>query len=216
MFQCIIETNKTKPIMSKPKISVAIAEPSYILRKGVAYVLSKFDEVSEIVEFSSVATIKQHANLENADILIINPNLMGAISKVEIRNFLNLPDECTIIALLSTLTDENWLRAYDGIISTIDPKVKLRQVIKDAFDRKKTNQSESEELSNREIEILTSVVKGMSNKEIADHHHISIHTVITHRRNITRKLKIYSTSGLTIYAIINNLIDISDIKYQNK
>lgn len=56
----------------------------------------------------------------------------------------------------------------------------------------------------------------MSNKEIADHHSISIHTAITHRRNITRKLKVHSISGLTIYAIINKLVDISEIKYQDE
>ena len=47
----------------------------------------------------------------------------------------------------------------------------------------------------------------MSNKEIASHLFISIHTVITHRRNISRKLQIHSLAGLTLYAIANNLID---------
>jgi DNA-binding CsgD family transcriptional regulator len=75
---------------------------------------------------------------------------------------------------------------------------------------------DQEELSDREKEILISVVKGMSNKEIAEYHNISIHTAITHRRNITRKLKVHSISGLTIYAIINKLVDISEIKYQDE
>ena len=72
-----------------------------------------------------------------------------------------------------------------------------------------------EKVSDREKEILVSVVKGMSNKEIADHHNISIHTVITHRRNMARKLNIHSISGLTIYAIINKLVDITEINYQD-
>lgn len=67
-------------------------------------------------------------------------------------------------------------------------------------------------LSQREREIVTCVVKGMTNKEIADTLFLSIHTVITHRRNIARKLEIHSAAGLTIYAIINNLVDISEVK----
>ncbi|MBP7180076.1 MAG: response regulator transcription factor, partial [Dysgonomonadaceae bacterium] len=51
-----------------------------------------------------------------------------------------------------------------------------------------------------------------SNKQIAEKLNLSIHTVITHRRNISTKLDIHSTSGLTIYAIVNKLIEIDDIK----
>ena len=67
-------------------------------------------------------------------------------------------------------------------------------------------------LSDREKEVIVSLVQGMSNKEIADHLCISINTVITHRRNIARKLQIHSPAGLTIYAIVNGLIDISNVK----
>lgn len=69
-----------------------------------------------------------------------------------------------------------------------------------------------EELSNREKEILVSVAKGMTNKEIADAHHISVNTVITHRKNITRKTGIKTVAGLTVYAILNNLIDINSVE----
>ena len=72
--------------------------------------------------------------------------------------------------------------------------------------------SNQETLSSREKEIVVCVVKGMTNKEIADALYLSIHTVITHRRNITRKLQIHSPAGLTIYAIVNKLVDIKDVK----
>lgn len=67
-------------------------------------------------------------------------------------------------------------------------------------------------LSDREKDVIVSLVQGMSNKEIADHLCISINTVITHRRNIARKLQIHSPAGLTIYAIVNGLVDISSVK----
>lgn len=69
-----------------------------------------------------------------------------------------------------------------------------------------------EQLSDREKDVIVALVQGMTNKEIADHLFISINTVITHRRNIARKLQIHSSAGLTIYAIVNNLVDISSVK----
>ena len=69
-----------------------------------------------------------------------------------------------------------------------------------------------ESLSDRERDVIVALVQGMSNKEIADHLFISVNTVITHRRNIARKLQIHSPAGLTIYAIVNNLVDISSVK----
>ena len=68
-----------------------------------------------------------------------------------------------------------------------------------------------EELSDREIDVLIQIVKGLSNKEIADVLCISTHTVITHRKNITRKLNIHSAAGLTIYAIVNKLVDLNSL-----
>ncbi len=70
----------------------------------------------------------------------------------------------------------------------------------------------SEALSDREKDVIIALVQGMQNKEIADHLCISVNTVITHRRNIARKLQIHSPAGLTIYAIVNNLVDISTVK----
>lgn len=71
---------------------------------------------------------------------------------------------------------------------------------------------EPEALSERERDVLIQIVNGLSNKEIADKLFISIHTVMTHRKNITRKLNIHSTAGLTIYAIVNKLINIDNLK----
>jgi len=67
-------------------------------------------------------------------------------------------------------------------------------------------------LSEREKDVVICLVQGMSNKEIADKLFISANTVMTHRRNIAHKLQIHSPAGLTIYAIVNNLIDISSVK----
>lgn len=74
------------------------------------------------------------------------------------------------------------------------------------------NPEGGEALSKREKDVIVCVVQGMTNKEIADALYISTNTVITHRRNIAKKLQIHSPAGLTIYAIVNNLVDISSVR----
>ncbi len=66
-------------------------------------------------------------------------------------------------------------------------------------------------LTAREVEVLTLIVQGFINKEIADRLNISLTTVITHRKNIVEKLGIRSVSGLTIYAVMNGYVDIDMI-----
>lgn len=89
----------------------------------------------------------------------------------------------------------------------------LRPAMTHVQQQKKPHQmlQDTEELSSRERDVAVQIVKGLSNKEIADVLCISVHTVITHRKNITRKLNIHSTAGLTIYAIVNKLIDINSL-----
>lgn len=76
------------------------------------------------------------------------------------------------------------------------------------------SKSADDVLSDREKEILVCVAKGMLNKEIADQFSLSIYTVITHRKNISRKTGIKTVAGLTVYALLNGLIDINTIEQQ--
>ena len=79
-------------------------------------------------------------------------------------------------------------------------------------ERSATLKDAPEELSEREKDVLAQLVRGLSNKEIADVLHISTHTVISHRKHISGKLKIHSTAGLTIYAIVNKLVDLNNLE----
>lgn len=95
------------------------------------------------------------------------------------------------------------IRLLEDRIKTQDATSRISQIISNAENR--------EAISEREREIIVCLVQGLSNKEIADRLCISVHTVVTHRRNISRKLQIHSLAGLTLYAIANNLIDRSII-----
>lgn len=75
-----------------------------------------------------------------------------------------------------------------------------------------SDEEKIQSLSEREKEIIVYVAKGLSNKEIAEALFISVHTVTTHRRNISSKLQIHSPAGLTIFAIVNKLIRVEEIK----
>ncbi|KGI60712.1 transcriptional regulator, LuxR family [Prevotella sp. DNF00663] len=123
-------------------------------------------------------------------------------------------------ALYDIYNNEEWLaqhaRVEDEIftpaIRRLEKKARQSDVTVKISNMIKQNPDSGDLLSEREKEVIISLVQGMTNKEIADHLCISINTVITHRRNIARKLQIHSPAGLTIYAIVNNLVDISSVK----
>jgi len=126
--------------------------------------------------------------------------------------------------LTATLHDiydnEEWLRQHalveDHIfvpaIRRLEQMTKQSDITKNISDMVLGAGQNADALSDREKDVIVALVQGMANKEIADHLCISINTVITHRRNIARKLQIHSPAGLTIYAILNGLVDISSVK----
>ena len=102
---------------------------------------------------------------------------------------------------------------YDATIYLSDRSDEIEQKLTSTLKSVPNEaKAEGEELSAREKEILVCVAKGMQNKEIADHFCISIYTVITHRKNITRKTGIKTVAGLTVYALLNNLIDMNSME----
>ena len=109
--------------------------------------------------------------------------------------------------------EESVIRQYDGCIGIYDNTQRVAQKLRSAIEEAaQTPRSDINELSSRERDILAAVAKGMTNKEIADEFNISVYTVISHRRNISQKLGINSIPGLTVYAIMNKLIDLSSIE----
>ncbi len=117
--------------------------------------------------------------------------------------------------LYNIYNNEEWLRLHCNVendifipvIRHLESKRKQQSVELSAIPGMKL-QSEDAQLSQRERDVIVALVQGMSNKEIADHLCISTNTVITHRRNIAKKLQIHSPAGLTIYAIVNKLVSI--------
>ncbi len=103
-------------------------------------------------------------------------------------------------ALLYNVSDPFLLRSYDDQISVYDSadelKHKLERLNTEEVPPEEGESDDQQTLSSREKEIVVCVVKGMTNREIADRLYLSTHTVITHRRNIARKLQVHSASRL--------------------
>jgi DNA-binding CsgD family transcriptional regulator len=100
------------------------------------------------------------------------------------------------------------LRGFVAVISIFSTEEELLRTLREAHDTPvQHNYSESHDLSDRERDVLVLVAKGYTNKEIAQELFISPHTVISHRKNIVHKTGIRSVAGLTVYAVLNKLID---------
>jgi DNA-binding NarL/FixJ family response regulator len=195
--------------MSHP-VQIVIVEPSAIIRSGMLAVLHRLNTIQMVVcEIAEIEQVKSFC-WQKPDLLIINPSVLNLFSLQQIKKEIANP-ALKCIALQNALTDHTALKIYDEVISIYDSveqiNEKLTRLIIEPDEEKR-----HESLTIREKEIIVCVIKGMTNKQIADQLHLSSHTVISHRRNIASKLQIHSTSGLTIYAIVNKLVELDDIK----
>jgi len=199
--------------MNDLSVKIAIAEPSVILRSGLAAALKRIQGIHiQVFEISSIDLLANYIRLHKPGVLIVNPAYWGIVDLHKLKEESG-NKELKCFAFLSCLTDENILKQYDERISIYDSVDQLKDKLNKLFETPiEETTDDAEILSQREKEILTCVVKGQTNKEIAQSLFLSTHTVITHRRNIVRKLEIHSTAGLTIYAIVNKLVEIDEIK----
>ncbi len=195
--------------------TVTLIVPSDIVARGLECILSESGEFQvreNLVDCSRVSA----ARLRNLapDIIIIDPSVFDFQSRKEGRLTIAELCDASVVALEGPGVTEDILKQYDGSVSLFDDSAALIRKILSAVDSRQpdTTASDGDELSAREKEILVCVAQGMLNKEIADKFSLSIYTVITHRKNITRKTGIKTVAGLTVYAILNNLIDINSVQ----
>ena len=198
--------------MSHKKVLLII--PSKIVARGLEAVLGELGEfrVEGILADLSHANEARLRNMD-ADVIVIDPIVFDYVSRMSGRSRLAEHSDAAVIAIKTTPMDDEQTRQYDGIINMYDDPVTIVKKLRESLSVHEVAPSADDyDLSAREKDILVCVAKGMLNKEIADFYNISIHTVITHRKNITRKTGIKTVAGLTVYALLNNLIDSSAIE----
>lgn len=195
-------------------IRIGIAETSVIIRSGLSLALKRLPNLKiQPVELLSTEALSDCLRSQYPDILIVNPTFGDYFDVARFREETS-GKGIRLVALVSSFIDASLLSKYDDSVSIFDDLESLATKISRLEDiQPDEEESDSQELlSQREKEIVICVVKGMTNKEIAENLFLSIHTVITHRRNISKKLQIHSAAGLTIYAIVNKLVELSDVK----
>ncbi len=196
--------------MSK-RLHIIIAEPSSIIRSGLVAMLQRSTTLScDVAQVSDLGSLNTKIIRTTPDLLIVNISLLGRTSPTQLRDELGY-EQLKVIGVQGVLWDTSLLQGYDELVTLYDSE----DSILDKVTRVATSSDDlagRRELSGREREIIICVVKGMTNRAIADSLNLSTHTVIAHRRNIASKLQIHSPSGLTIYAIVNKLVDLSEVK----
>ena len=191
------------------RYKVAIIEPSIIIAEGLCKILQSSAEADIVGIYPTLRDFAERRVARDIEVVIVGSqavrggeSVRGSVAELG----------TTIVLLATTMVDEEVLRQVDGVINIYDNEAALLRKLRAAIEQVQTNPySDSHDLSERERDVLILVAKGMANKEIADRLNISIHTVMSHRKNITHKTGIKSVAGLTVYALLNNLLDQNDV-----
>lgn len=186
---------------------VIICEASEIIANGLAEIIDSMAQCDVVARLDTPEHLSEKITSSDANLVIIDPLLLGFHNKVFLLQLGKEHPNLIVIALVTSYLDHAMLAPYKGFIEINDTRSKIISKMNEFAQCDTTKKADDVELSKREIDVLVAVAKGMMNKEIADMMNISIHTVISHRKNITRKTGIKSVSGLTVYALLNNLID---------
>lgn len=187
---------------------------SYLVRKGLVSMLNRIQGIRVLKEFGSVDPFLIYLQSHPVDYIIMSQSVFESSHEL----FISKPELLEkIILLQSSHKDEltTGLPPNEGqtSIHLMEDKEAIVYKIRNLLDRRRQSDpvSPSVGLSPRETTIVRLVSMGLTNRQIAEKLFLSAHTVMTHRKNISSKLGIKSVSGLTVYAIVNNIITIEEV-----
>ena len=194
--------------------NILLITPYTILAEGLKAILETNDRllvsaiIPDISDYNEILLKKG-----DPDLVILDPAVMDYPSRKNCKTIIGHYTDAPLIAFPSVpMNDEN-TDQFAGIIHYYDTRQTILSKVMTILSSESNNKKQGlSELSSREKEILKYVAQGMLNKEIAFKLNLSVYTVITHRKNITRKTGIKTVAGLTVYALLNNIIDSSTIE----
>lgn len=197
--------------MESCRFHIAIIETSQIIYEGLHAALFNSHAECKITRVDSLEELVKAMTAEKIEIVIINPQHIQNRLK-EVKKIRKQFPAVLFIGIVTTLLEKEIQMAYNATYSIYDATEQiisgLCRMVEHTHTTERSNEDET--LSERETEVLILLLKGYANKEIGESLNISIHTVVTHRKNITLKTGIRSQSGLTIYAISKKIVSIDD------
>jgi DNA-binding NarL/FixJ family response regulator len=182
------------------KQRVLIVEPSEVILEGLKAILDGQIRFKVLEPEMNIERLEERLMASHPDILLINPTLVGNLTRLRGAN------PMAVIALVYQYVERDVLKQYDVVVDIRDSKAQVIETLAQASSTEADNTTGNYELTKRETAVLVQLAQGKTNKEIADVLNVSVHTVISHRKNITHKTGIKSVAGLTVYAMLNNLI----------
>ena len=191
----------------KPKTTLLIVEPSDIIRAGIESLLDddQFVFLAPLRDYP--VDLPQRLARLQPDIILLNPTLIPSPAHMQLAALTQARPTMAVVALVYQYVEPQLLESFKTVLDIREQGSHVAQRLRQCCQTERDAVPESYELSDRETEVLLLVAQGCSSKEIADRLHISIHTVNTHRKNITHKTGIKSVAGLAVYAMLHNLIN---------
>ena len=193
--------------MDKLRMNIAVIEPSDIIFEGLSNLLMKSERHYYLFRMKDLDELQMQSDRKEISVIILNPvvlqNNMPHFQKMK-RSM----EGVFWLSLVYSYFDNKLLSRFDETLFITDPAEiiarKMQKLLSKPPDIDKCGKPG--QLTEREKKVLVQMVNGLSNKEIADNLNISIHTVISHRKNIVEKTGIKSLPGLTIYAISKKIV----------
>jgi DNA-binding CsgD family transcriptional regulator len=186
---------------------VAIVSANYLIRAGMKMILTDYFNANQVTGFCHCSCFFKQEHVMTYDVVFIHAE--DYVIHHELFN--NIRSRLIVFTGESNPSFQHaTLSTLDVTMSSSDLIVSLEKMI--AGKVRQSIGENSETLSIREIEVLKLIARGLMNKQIAGQLSISTHTVISHRKNITRKLGINTVSGLTVFAMINGFVTSDDLQ----
>lgn len=181
---------------------VAIVYPSSVIAEGVRAILSTNACAEMVLLVRDIPELIPRLRSAEVDVIVVSASSFDVVASCS--DLVGIP----VVAIQATLAEGEQARRFAASFSIYDTEEDIVRTVRDAVEAPaESSHNESHELSERERDVLVLVARGMTNKEIASELNISPHTVISHRKNIVHKTGIRSVAGLTVYAVLNKLID---------
>ncbi len=210
------------------KIKIIVADSHFLSRKGLVVLLNENADFVLLAQSTSTSDLVSQSKLYKPDLIIIdytsvNFSLEGlqeivrkypkakllAVTELQSNEIISKGLKIGVTSHLLKDCDQDEI--VEAIYKTAKgEKFMCGKIANAVLNEKTVNTAEYScqgmNISDREMEIITLIAEGYSNKEVADKLFLSTHTVTTHRKNIMNKLGVNNTAGLVLFAVRENLV----------